>query len=1229
MTSVPLSVSQQALWVSWEIDPGQAKYLIPYPFLVTGTLDVTRLRSALREVGDRYPLLRARVTQTSEGPALTWAGAPPLTVTERTAGGNLDAEVLRESRRPFDLGSGPLARVHVLRGAEQTIVLVCVHHIVFDGSSLPVFLAQLQRAYQGRALPAAPAADVLASFARRQVALAEGPEGEPHRSFWRGYLSPSGPAAERTRLPAGPDAGAPSLIPRRLRPDTAGKLARLAGELDVTVFDVLLAAFFLLMRRYLGKEELTIAIPFHGRTADGTRSAIGFFSNVLPIRHQMAAGSAYEHVIRALHANVRRALAHGDLPMATIASEIIGGQGTPPVLFQYWNARRRTDVDVRAVPLRSGAAVCSLELLDIADRAESDFTVMAREDSAGTSLLWKDPDGALGPGLVASMACDYEELLRDIARDPARAVGVLNRVPDEAAPRLELPRSPSVGPGAAAAGMVELTSLPADRLRQVARAAGGGVRDILLAAFAALLSWYTGQDEFSVGATRLRVRPDQPFRDLLRTVAVEQRRQPRSPHSPQSPQSPHGLGRVLFRYADGDEQDEATPAEFDLLLEARAHGNAVQARLLFDRQHFERWRADAMAGHLTRLIGAALAVPDTRVGEFEPLSAQERRCQLETWNNTSAGYPAVALPAAVLRQAESAPAATALVQGSERRSYGELVERAQRMAQSLVARGVGPGDLVGLLLPRGIGHVEAVLGVLFAGAAYLAIDPHAPAERARFILADAGVRWGIADPMDDRVRAVADEHPRLFGLESLTATHHDVPLPRVDPDQPAYCIYTSGTTGRPKGVVISHKNVVRLVNNGKFPFEFGPNDTWVLFHPYSFDVSAWETFACLCSGGTLVVPDEAEVRDSQRFWRLLQRERVTVLCQTPSAFNHLQLVAESDPAPLDHLRYVIFAGEKLQPQTLRRWTRAHPDVQMVNMYGITETTVHSTVRFVTQSDIAANHSNIGVPLPTTTIYLADPRNHRRLLPVGAVGEILVGGDGVAGGYLGRPGLTAERFTGNPFGSGTVFRSGDLARRNPDGTLEFLGRRDDQVKVRGYRVEPSEIETCLREQRGVADAVVLVDEAGDRLLAVIRPDAGEPPCPAARLREQLRKVLPGYMIPAEFRLIAEFPLTANGKLDRQRLRNAAAPLPEAGGRPPGTPTAHELAGIWAELLGAAEISGDSSFFEHGGNSLRVASLVNHIEQRMSIRLPLRAVFDHPRLQELADRIDRQRGSSADE
>ncbi|HEY0556713.1 MAG TPA: amino acid adenylation domain-containing protein, partial [Thermoanaerobaculia bacterium] len=441
----------------------------------------------------------------------------------------------------------------------------------------------------------------------------------------------------------------------------------------------------------------------------------------------------------------------------------------------------------------------------------------------------------------------------------------------------------------------------------------------------------------------------------------------------------------------------------------------------------------------------------------------------------------------------------------------------------------------------------------------------------------------------------------------------DLPL---DPSLPAYVIYTSGSTGRPKGVVVTHANVHRLFTATDWWFGFGADDVWTLFHSYAFDFSVWEIWGALLHGGRLVVVPFWESRSPEDFLRLLAAERVTVLNQTPSAFRQLLRADEALPADLS-LRWVIFGGEALEPASLAPWFARHGDEEprLINMYGITETTVHVTYRPVRAADLAAG-SLIGEPIPDLAVHLLD--RSLQLVPVGTPGEIHVGGAGLALGYLGRPALTAERFVPDPFASEPgvrLYRSGDLARRLANGDLEYLGRIDHQVKIRGFRIELGEIETALAAQPGVREAVVLArasisdEKTGERrLVAYVVAEAGDP----ALLRRALAERLPDYMLPAAFVFLDALPLTENGKVNRRALpapESLAAPALER--RAPRTALESFLVDQFREVLGmpaGRAIGIDEDFFDLGGHSLLATQLVSRVREAFQVELPLRTVFE---------------------
>ncbi|WP_370949582.1 amino acid adenylation domain-containing protein [Amycolatopsis sp. cg5] len=448
---------------------------------------------------------------------------------------------------------------------------------------------------------------------------------------------------------------------------------------------------------------------------------------------------------------------------------------------------------------------------------------------------------------------------------------------------------------------------------------------------------------------------------------------------------------------------------------------------------------------------------------------------------------------------------TAVVHGTERLTYGELDRRANRLAHHLIGLGARPGTIVGLTLGRGAELIVAMLAVLKAGAAYLPIDPAYPAERIASTLADAKPITVLTD---------GAEHDLPPGLPETAPAGRG-----VEPLDCAYVIYTSGSTGRPKGVQVTHRNLLALLDAAREVFDFSPDDVWTMFHSAAFDFSVWEIWGPLLTGGSTVVVGKETAWSPPDFARLLRDEKVTVLSQTPSAFYQLMPVAGPQPS----LRTVVFGGEALDVGRLAPWHQRHGKPLLVNMYGITETTVHVTW-LPLRPDTPAG-SPIGAPLPGFTAHLLDDR----LAPVpdGSIGELYVGGDQVARGYLGKPGLTSGRFVANPFGDGRLYRTGDLARREADG-LRFEGRADSQVKIRGFRIELGEVESALIACRGVSGAAVSVRD--DTLVAYLVGDEIRIPDVRARLAE----TLPAHMVPAHYVVLDRLPLTPNKKLDRAAL-----------------------------------------------------------------------------------------------
>ncbi|MET8839735.1 amino acid adenylation domain-containing protein [Streptomyces rubiginosohelvolus] len=605
------------------------------------------------------------------------------------------------------------------------------------------------------------------------------------------------------------------------------------------------------------------------------------------------------------------------------------------------------------------------------------------------------------------------------------------------------------------------------------------------------------------------------------------------------------------------------------------------------------------------------STPNTPLSRLNPLSEAESTEQLTPGASPQAPE-ALRIDEAFAAQVAARPDAPALTAGSTTLSYAELDARAEVLADGLYAHGVRPGDLVGLCLPRSTDLVAAMLAVLKADAVHVPLDPEHPADRRERTARDAGVRLTVEDP------ATLTGHPPRPAA------------PGGEPGSPAYVIHTSGSTGRPKGVVVPHGNVTALIDGVREDFGLSPDDTWACFHSAAFDFSVWEIWGALLTGGRLVVVDHWTTRSPEDFHALLAREGVSVLSQTPSAFTQLA-AADRSAQEAVAARLVVLGGEPLDARPLLDWFDRHPEdrCRLVNMYGITETTVHVTAATVTRRDALAGSRSVGRPLPGWSVRVLD--SHGRAVPPGAPGEIVVGGAGVALGYLNRPALTAERFVPDPLDPAgrRLYRSGDLGRLLPDGALEHLGRIDDQVQVRGFRIEPGEIRHVLLEDPAVSAAAVTVTGGGAGDAAAVRIDAYVVPAPGSGegpgpVRERAARLLPPHMVPATVTVLPALPLTANGKLDPAglpapgtRRDPVAAPVPAAAAQEAGPAAA--LAAIWCDVLGVEAIGPDDDFWDLGGNSLYAIRIGTLARERGLPGIPLRQLYLTPTLGALSEAL----------
>ncbi|MFC5743626.1 non-ribosomal peptide synthetase [Dyella tabacisoli] len=665
-------------------------------------------------------------------------------------------------------------------------------------------------------------------------------------------------------------------------------------------------------------------------------------------------------------------------------------------------------------------------------------------------------------------------------------------------------------------------------------------------------------------------------------------------------------------------------AKFDLFLELFESPSGLQGSLEYASDLFDESTVKRLVSQLERLLSAAVAAPESRVSELPLLSAAERTEQLEQWNATSEpGATQGGVHELIAAQATHRPDAVALHDAEGALSYAALDQQAQQLAHYLRRLGVGPEVVVGLCLRRTRHALIGMLGILKAGGAYLPLDEHQPAERLAYLLEDAAVPVVVTETALEEVlpshwgHVVCVDDPQE--RQRIAAQPADA-LAAVAAEQLAYVIYTSGSSGQPKGVMVRHGGLTNYARYAAKRFDAGEGSGAPVNSSLSFDLALTSVYPLLISGGTVYLLSGDD--DVQELATLLLASRdLTLLKLTPS---HLEAVHKFIPVGQlgGRVRKLILGGERLKAGTLARWREEAPETALYNHYGPTETTVGCVVEALAELDASLGEAMpIGRPVANTRVYVLDEDGQP--VPVGVVGELYIAGAGLARGYLRRAGLTAQRFVADPYGPAgeRMYATGDRVRYRVDGRLDFLGRTDQQVKVRGYRVELGEIEARLSEHAAVAEAAVVREETAEleRLVAYVVNAPGRT-ASAAELREHLKRGVPEYMLPSVFVTLEQLPLTANGKVDRRRLPTVQGHAAGEGYVSAQTPMEQALAAIWGEVLKLEQVGIEEDFFELGGHSLLATRVVAQVRDVLSVELPLRELFEYPRIRELAERIE---------
>ncbi|MEM7331933.1 MAG: amino acid adenylation domain-containing protein [Chloroflexota bacterium] len=802
-----------------------------------------------------------------------------------------------------------------------------------------------------------------------------------------------------------------------------------------------------------------------------------------------------------------------------------------------------------------------------------------------------------------------------------------------------------------------------EKLNKLAQAHGASLFMVLMAAYKALLYRYTQQTDLLVGtpiANRARPETKQLIGLFLNSVVVRTQLDPEASFTtyleqvkqmaldvyanqeypfeklveklqPNRDQSHNPIFQTMFVYQSAGENGrslhnhaiKSVPidggvAKFDMTLFMMEREDGLGAAFEYNSDLFDQSTIQRLLQHWHTLLHSIAENPAEPIYRLNILPKAEHQLVVNDWNNTAVSYPKETLVHQLIEQvAEQTPLKTAVQSESSQLTYQQLNEKANQLAHYLIEQGVQPNDIVGLKINRSLEMAIGILGILKAGGAYLPLDPGYPEDRLTFMQEDASVSLTV-----DKQQLSNENWDERYSQYPLTN-----PNSSIQPDQLAYVIYTSGSTGKPKGVLVTHQNIVHSTT-ARFSFYTDSVEKFLLLSSFSFDSSMVGIFWSLCQGGTLCLPNQGDEKDIKRIAELINQLGITHLLALPTLYT--LLLEETAVSQLGTLKTVIVAGEACPKSLVSIHYGNLPNTQLYNEYGPTEGTVWSTACLIPEA-VESTNVPIGIPIPNMQNFILDP--HQQPVPIGVPGELVIGGEGITRGYLNRPDLTSARFISLQLNSeqandsenktsARYYRTGDLVRWLPDGQIEFLGRLDHQIKIRGFRVELGEIETAVKAQPHVQEVVVYAIGEGSKQLACYLT-ASQPDLETV-VRNALTQTMPDYMVPTYLMQLAEMPRTPNGKVDRQSLPNPKELGQEK--RPfaaPQTETETKLATLWETVLELEKVGVEDNFFNLGGHSLLATKLIARTHSLFEVRLPIQTIFEAPTIRQMAKTIEEKK------
>ncbi|WP_343690803.1 amino acid adenylation domain-containing protein [Chitinophaga sp.] len=1243
---------------------GTNAYFNQVCYRTSGLLEVPVLKESLDQLSLRHDILRtAFVYEKNERPIQVVLknrrigfGLTDISHLSEGDAAAFTAEFREQDiARGFDLVKDPLMRLSVIKLANNSYEFVWSHHhILLDGWCIPVLLQELVTIYHALAAgqPVRLASPVPYSL---YIQWLEKQDKQEAASYWRNYLNgyTSVASVPPVLFPVS-DNGPRQTLTEKLRlPDAiTTQLEGIARREKVTMNILFQAIWALLLAKFNNTNDVVYGNVVSGRPSDipGVNEILGLFINTIPLRIRFQAETRFSDLLHTVHNESLEGLPYHYAPLA----EMQAGSALKRDLLQHIVAVENYPLEESIKQSGNKGDIFDVQEVRMFEETNYDFHINVMVGGQFEVIMSYNP-ASYTAEYIRAMLQELEQIVMQVVRDEDIQVGNIRiEVPLEvrSQPAFQLAywkkqlsgaeplQIPSDFPRTSAAlvdwateslhiGQPEYNALAILSFEE-----NTTVFNTLLAAWNVLMYRYTGQQSISTGipVTRgnglLPLRIDVEAAPLFSQLLQEVKRKSRTAAEHQYVSLPAiatatGIPMEELFATAFTTADTAVTAEAELQVSIVETAEGVQIMVRYAGSQYTGTTIQRMLRHYHQILRGIIANPAVKTALVPLLTEEESAALLKASAERTAGYPYhKTINDLIEEQVVKTPENIAVTFGTQQLSYRVLNERANRLAHYLRLRGIQPDSLVPVCLERGTEMIVALLGILKAGGAYVPVDPAYPKERIAFMLEDTAAPVVLA--ASNTAHVLEDNSTAELILldddwEKISQENAGNPAPVVAPHHLAYVIYTSGSTGKPKGVLIEHRNVVRLFETDAPLYDFNSSDVWTMFHSFCFDFSVWEMYGALFYGGRLVIVPKETARDALAFAALLAGEGVTVLNQTPSAFYVLQESLGSTPANLD-IRYVIFGGEALNPAAVKPWASMFPACRIINMYGITETTVHVTYQKIGEAEMNSSRSVIGEPIPTLGLYILDA--NMNLSPTGVPGELYVSGAGLARGYLHRNELTNERFIPNPLNGGKLgrlYKTGDQARWLPDGNIEYLGRIDNQVKIRGFRIELGEIENAIHQSGFVKQAVVIADtdRSGEkRLVAYITTEDN---FTRQALLTYLDSRLPEYMVPAIIIPLPFFPLTSNGKTDRNAL-----PAPDAGPvatyEPPANETEEVLVSLWQKLLGVERVGVHDNFFEMGGHSLSAIRLAAAINKHFSAALKVVAVFQYATIRELARHIN---------